>query len=549
MKRYFYLASAAIVIISACSKEPEEPAVAGPAIEVKTGAATIDETEVKLEGTYTYDGDQETEPGFRYGATQTEMLAAEIIPAEKVSGNAFMSSFLAENGEYYYQAVLTVGNEIFTGKTGWFEVSFSSVPEITTETADILQDGVMLNGTYRFDSKKIPIQVGFFYADNPDNLATVEFHPVTPEGNSFSFKLEGINEIYYQAAAIVNGVTYRGETLHAKVTDLSAEGPANCYIVTEEGWYSFDTKKTDGSTVSGTTAAWIWASEKEILSSISYSDGKIMFKASGEYGNETVALCDADGTIQWSWHIWSTDMPAEQEFEGTVMLDRNVGATTADANLPGSLGLYFQWGRKDPFVSANTIQKDEASAYEDVAFAFSGSGTYVWTAPFVYNGELVSGIMHVNEEMDETMSRENPANYYGTYNAGGWKDGNDIIGDYWGGLSGTKTNNDPCPAGYMVPTIDQTKSYIMGLVNSGSWVSATNSYGRIISYNGNTYQFPGSAFRAWSGKVRYPGRVTFLWSSTLTDTEKKARNFYDFKDNENSDFICNAMAVRCIKIK
>ena len=167
MKRYFYLASAAIVIISACSKEPEEPAVTGPAIEVKTGAATIDETEVKLEGTYTYDGDQETEPGFRYGATQTEMLAAEIIPAEKVSGNAFMSSFLAENGEYYYQAVLTVGNEIYTGKTGWFEVSFSSVPEITTETADILQDGVMLNGTYRFDSKKIPIQVGFFYADNP----------------------------------------------------------------------------------------------------------------------------------------------------------------------------------------------------------------------------------------------------------------------------------------------------------------------------------------------------------------------------------------------
>ena len=34
------------------------------------------------------------------------------------------------------------------------------------------------------------------------------------------------------------------------------------------------------------------------------------------------------------------------------------------------------------------------------------------------------------EEMDETMSRENPANYYGTYNAGGWKDGNDIAPEH-----------------------------------------------------------------------------------------------------------------------
>lgn len=59
-----------------------------------------------------------------------------------------------------------------------------------------------------------------------------------------------------------------------------------------------------------------------------------------------------------------------------------------------------------------------------------------------------------------SMSIANPTVFYGVYNSGGWKGSNSEVEDYWGGASGTKTNNDPCPAGYRVPTFDEINGFI-----------------------------------------------------------------------------------------
>ena len=247
----------------------------------------------------------------------------------------------------------------------------------------------------------------------------------------------------------------------------------------------------------------------------------------------------------YEWQIVAT-----QTITRSFRVEGQVGATEFDGALVGSLGVYFQWGRKDPFIGANRIQKNYTDEYEGVGFQTTGDNGF--TALFLYNDALCEGFKFVNKEMDMSMSIANPTVFYGVYNSGGWKGSNSEVEDYWGGASGTKTNNDPCPAGYRVPTFDEINGFIKDIdTNKTAQENVSDqSYGRKYTVGDQTFMFPGSALRVWSAKMRYPGRVTFFWSSTISPTtEKKALDFYDYRWNTNADNTCCAMAVRCIKIQ
>lgn len=120
-----------------------------------------------------------------------------------------------------------------------------------------------------------------------------------------------------------------------------------------------------------------------------FSAGRIVFQTSGNAGNAGIALTNDAGEIVWSWHIWMAQAPAEQTVNGRTFLDRNVGATEFDGALVGSLGVYFQWGRKDPFIGANRIQKNYTDEYEGVGFQTTGDNGF--TALFLYNDALCEG--------------------------------------------------------------------------------------------------------------------------------------------------------------
>lgn len=541
---------AAVALGSACEDDKTENPYPAPTVTVKTGMATVDENEVTLEGSYLYEGTDAVSVGFRYAPTETELLTADIIPAEPIGNKAFLLKIpYVPNGNYYYQGVLRLGEQTFVGKTGFFKVDFSTTPEVTTEQADISDDKITLKGSYKFNSRKIPIQLGFFYADTRKGLDNAEFKPAQDNGdNSFSLEVDA-GDYFYQAVAIVQGNQFKGDVRNVqRIKDLTAEGAANCFIVSEAGRYSFETKRPDNTPVTGTKAEWVWATAKQILSDITYENGRIEFKATGDSGNETVALLDADNRIQWSWHIWVTEKPLDQTYNNMTMLDRNIGATATDANLPASLGCYFQWGRKDPFVGANVVQGDDL--YETKAFNFTESTDHTWTAPYVYNDNLVKGFVFESKEMDEATSIANPCTHYGVYAQGGWSEGYGTISNYWGGDSGSKGKYDPCPVGYRVPTKDELVNYIYNLTNDNQAQASSpkTGFGKIIGYNNDTYNFPGSGLRAWSALLRYPGRVILLWSSNLKD-DKTAYRFYDFRNDNDADPICQGMAIRCIKIK
>ncbi|MFA5713568.1 MAG: fimbrillin family protein, partial [Bacteroidales bacterium] len=80
------------------------------------------------------------------------------------------------------------------------------------------------------------------------------------------------------------------------------------------------------------------------------------------YGNALIAIKKADdnynpvGDYLWSWHIWISDYNGElfdlSNGEYNKVMDRNLGARSGIWGHPGSMGLLYQWGRKDPFVGA-----------------------------------------------------------------------------------------------------------------------------------------------------------------------------------------------------
>ncbi len=161
--------------------------------------------------------------------------------------------------------------------------------------------------------------------------------------------------------------------------NLSAKGTANCYIVHAAGGYSLDAtvmgNGAAGATVGGVTfadyrerlepvsAKAIWMTEKTLVRSLSIENGQLKFVVPEPFraGNALVAACDAAGEVIWSWHIWLTeadlDASTQTYANGFVLMDRNLGALSATPGELSSLGLYYQWGRKDPFVGPDEVYK------------------------------------------------------------------------------------------------------------------------------------------------------------------------------------------------
>ena len=325
--------------------------------------------------------------------------------------------------------------------------------------------------------------------------------------------------------------------------DLSAEGTANSYIVPSAGIYSFDASVKGNGTepLSGSSAEVLWESfgtsvapeVGDIISSVNFKDGRIYFSTPDvlKDGNAVIALKDASGTIIWSWHIWvckDFDPDATGQTyanDAGVLMDRNLGALSS---IPGddlSIGLLYQWGRKDPFLSTYSLSK---------------SSLAVATPSFPSPQSTTASVEY-------TVNNPNVFISFSSFN---WLNVNDNT--LW---EGEKTIYDPCPPGWKIPKGGQGGFFSRAFGSSsisGNLYWNGSYHGMIIpaEISGSESWFPGSGSRAWSGaSLVGAGDAVDMYTSTYADTYSAYWLYAgtDYFETVSSGHKVDARSIRCVK--
>ena len=222
--------------------------------------------------------------------------------------------------------------------------------------------------------------------------------------------------------------------------------------------------------------------EGDIIEKVELKDDMVHFMLPQDPipGNAVIAVKDVNGTILWSWHIWVVDFEPEATSHkmksGAVMMDRNLGALSV---IPGdfkSLGLYYQWGRKDPFVGmySNGSENPVKTAPTDAISIVS---------PDDNTNRLEYCVMNPNVIVDDTS----------------WNSDNSLWGEQ-------KTKYDPCPVGWRVPS---------GSVWSGESPDNSSSTGSYVILKDTKALYPSAGYvdYGYMSDYNYKGHYWTLQSS------------------------------------
>ena len=239
----------------------------------------------------------------------------------------------------------------------------------------------------------------------------------------------------------------------------TAANAANCHIVAPGSTLTIKAVEGNSTTeLNFNNAALVWQDAQGMVKSVSANSSEkvvVVQLNAGIVGNAVVAA-KLDDVIVWSWHVWVTDYdPMSDPFVWTdkstgtsyTFMDRNLGAKNAKKYDAGSLGLLYQWGRKDPFVGAD------------------GTESSVYVLKYDIDGNRVREVSEERptypssdyESTNLLLSIQNPNTFYSAPSSA-WPvvdwltdDAQRQNHDLWGGVSGYKTKYDPCPEGWKVP--------------------------------------------------------------------------------------------------
>lgn len=303
---------------------------------------------------------------------------------------------------------------------------------------------------------------------------------------------------------------------------------------------------------------------------------------STETGNAEIALYDAQtgGNILWSWHIWVTDYNPNTLVGGTelgyanrtantaipvvggqvhtygpeymkvnpgkVIMDRNLGATKSyNGRVPASgdntadqaFGMFYQWGRKDPFPRAAGATIDVTTAKADATPIYGPDGNKLddETSGVSGSGMRKVSIANVIGGATNTLaySVKNPLTFIGS--SSDWyatvgENSNSLL---WG-EGGPKSAYDPCPKGWRIAPYGTWSDFTFDAVlpENGTfpyYVNGSIFEGGTTAYptNGRFYKasdsgtgtpitwYPAAGTRSFStGNLGLVGKCGYSWSST-----------------------------------
>ena len=326
----------------------------------------------------------------------------------------------------------------------------------------------------------------------------------------------------------------------AGATDLGAVETANCYIVTKPGVYTFKAVKgnstADLSSIGSVEILWeSWGTTEDVaansvISAVDYEKDNVYFRVAEGFhpGNAVIAVRNDMGVIMWSWHIWVPETPITENLYGISRkksMDRNLGAlvaTSAESASPKSAGLFYQWGRKDPFPGV-------------ADFAAGTPASVAGQEMTLFGGQM---------SLSKTL--KNPT-AFADYD-GSWNEMKTL--DMW---NSTKTMYDPCPPGYKVPYRSEVVLYSNYPWEVPGWQYSPESY--MFTVGNPETVYPLGGYITTEGKYSQYGVGTRLWCSRESDSATDGYNFRIFPDEAGGASYgngtkpkSNGFAVRCISI-
>ena len=323
--------------------------------------------------------------------------------------------------------------------------------------------------------------------------------------------------------------------------DLGAAGTANCYIVERPGTYAF--KAVKGNTSEGLasigSAEILWESwgnveeviPNSVIAQVDFEKNMVYFRvAEGHHpGNAVIAVKNDMGTIMWSWHIWVPETPVKEGLYGLsrhMTMDRNLGALDVafvNGASPESAGLFYQWGRKDPFVGVGDFATGKPASVAGQAMTLAGG------------------------QMTTAKSLKNPTVFADNHD-GHWNTASHE--DYW---ADSKTQYDPCPPGYKVPDRYENLLFIDSPAYVAGWGYSPSD--NVFTAGKPQAVYPLGGYITTDGKYSQYGEGTRMWSSYSSSTVSSAYNFRIFESEgapsygNGSKPKSNGFAVRCVSVK
>ena len=393
-------------------------------------------------------------------------------------------------------------------------------PSSSLASADVPQGSGRLKGVAKYQEGEwmlLPQSSGDFELTEP------RFRVKSPSNAAIVWS-EGSDIERYVSEASTN------EMSGAVSLDAGGTQSANTYVVSATGAYCFAAKNALGQYPAG------------------IPEGTTIYVSVASLGgNAVVAYVDPDTeAILWTWHIWASDASlekmsvvkestAEDGIGRTItMLDRLLGATSTAAGNPKSNGLYYQWGRKDPFPGPNMIgdwASDKEAQSEDV---LGGEATAVTSV----NADIAVDWTVAEASMPTSQAAAAlPTTFNSTQT---WTNTPGGQAEVW-----TK-EADPCPYGWHVPSPEEAKA-VLGVAASTPFtgMDTQTTLGSVI----DGFWWPNNGDRARkNGRLLSLGRRHFSWISALIGNSGYTVTVSASALNPAGSFNRgNATGVRCVR--
>ncbi|MBR2961647.1 MAG: hypothetical protein IKC42_01280 [Alistipes sp.] len=296
-----------------------------------------------------------------------------------------------------------------------------------------------------------------------------------------------------------------------------------------------------------------------------------------EEGNALVAAVDAEDNVVWSWHLWivSEENNPLNNYStysnGAVVMNQNLGsfgnsngATDDNYKIRDSYGLYYQWGRKDPFP--RPFYYDCSYGEDEKLYTDSGSITYVKVADSTEDvGTVEYAIAHPTTFITCTTAvgeeGDGIGDWHATHNSQLWNDT-------------AKSEYDPSPYGWRVARASDLEVLTLSAAEDATEIEeARKRWGWLLNDGSEQHFYLAGGMRSYYDSIIYnmnyadedvyPSQPKpwegHYWTSTALSGDKSSSIYFDLTSvrsglinkfhNGYPEMRANAMQVRCVKMQ